>query len=124
MIPNDINRRILELYSGKRNRNIYPNPSSFGVNFAPTIHPHCGEKEVQDPICKGQIYYTFVWEPQREDTIFWQTQYYGTFAEGSTSDYPILNFLSLIDERYTVKLFAEIYASVQVNTLKKKIFFF
>jgi hypothetical protein len=100
MIPVTTNKRILELYSGKRNRNIYPNPSSFEVNFASTMNK-CGEKIIQDPVCKGQIYYTFNWEPQNDKTS-WFTKIYGSFLPGSTQEIPVLNFVYQTDVTLTL----------------------
>jgi hypothetical protein len=87
MIPIDTNNRILELYSSKRNRNLYPNPSSFEVQFAPSMQQtHCGDKVIQDPVCKGAIYYTFDWTPQNEgpSEADWFSVYGGYCLEGST----------------------------------------
>ena len=93
MIPLSTNKRILELYSGRRNRNIYPNPSSFETPFAPTVHQsHCMDKSIIDPICKGQIYYTIDWTPENYDTINWSAFASGSFAVGSIESSPILKF--------------------------------
>lgn len=81
--------RVLELYSIKRNRNIYPLPSSFDVNFAPTIQ---NNKFVQDPICKGPIYYTFGWTPQNEDPVDYVSFSDGYFGVDTTQSSPMLYF--------------------------------
>jgi hypothetical protein len=99
MIPLNTNNRILELYSSKRDRNLYPNPSAFEVNFAPTIQNHCGEKIIHDPVCKGAIYYTFDWTPQVETTSSndYIAIYTGRAQEGSTDAIIILKDESLTD---------------------------
>jgi hypothetical protein len=100
MIPITTNKRILELYSSRRNRNIYPNPSSFEVNFAPTYHAsHCEEKEIKDIVCKGAIYYSLSIPNQ---IIFSNTNYFlntnSFFLEGSTRSNPILYLNELLNE--------------------------
>jgi hypothetical protein len=97
MIPINKNKRVLELYSARRNRNIYPNPSSFEVNFAPTIHKsHCDDEEnPYDPVCKGSIYYTFTWVTQSERPIDGRNfinYVSGRFDIGSTQSKPVLKF--------------------------------
>ena len=97
MNPINTNQRILELYSGRRNRNIYPNPSSFVVPFAPTVHKqHCDEeKTIFDPVCKGAIYYTFSWLPQAEipfDNRQFVNFVSGRFDIGTTQSKPVLKF--------------------------------
>lgn len=100
MNPINTNTRILELYSARRNRNIYPNPSSFIVPFAPTVHrQHCDEEKIVfDPVCKGAIYYTFSWLPQTENPIddIDDRQFInfvsGRFDIGTTQARPVLKF--------------------------------
>ena len=90
------NHRTLELYSSKRNRNIYPNPSSFEVSFAPTDQGgHCRDKSVLDPICKGAIYYSVFRKTQYiTDPFIYLVEVKGIFADGSTIDSPILSFVN------------------------------
>jgi hypothetical protein len=110
MIPIDVNNRILELYSSKRNRNLYPNPSAFEVQFAPSMQQtHCGEKIIQDPVCKGAIYYTFDWTPQNEGPLYadYVSINDGVAQEGSTDSEIILKIvlpsqLPYVDPSYEV----------------------
>lgn len=53
-----LNRRYIELYSGSRNREQFPNPASYDIPFAPTrqILDPC---QAVDPLCTGPIYYTW-----------------------------------------------------------------
>ena len=102
MIPLNTNNRILELYSSKRDRNLYPNPSAFEVNFAPTIQNHCGEKIIHDPVCKGAIYYTFDWSPQNESPSYvdWVALYAGYAQNGSTESILILKLYGITQASY------------------------
>ena len=79
MIQSNQNIRILELDSSKRNRNIYPNPSSFEATLNLNTR-----NNIVDPVCKGGIYYSF--------KIYNRYAKYarGFFAQGSTRANPIL----------------------------------
>jgi hypothetical protein len=103
MIPINTNNRILELYSSKRNRNLYPNPSAFEVQFAPSMQQtHCGEKIIQDPVCKGAIYYTFDWTPQNESPSYvdWVSIYAGFCQPGTTKSDIILELDNITQQQY------------------------
>ena len=52
----------IELYSGNRNRLLYPNPSSYEVPFSSTKQIISGNK-AEDPIINGAVYYTFSFQP-------------------------------------------------------------
>jgi hypothetical protein len=54
--------QYIELYSGSRNRELYPLPSSFNIPFASTQHNQNSLKS-QDPIINGAVYYTFSFQP-------------------------------------------------------------
>jgi hypothetical protein len=99
--PLETNNRTLELYSSRRNRNIYPNPSSFVANFAPTVHPHCGEKIINDPVCSGSIYYTFDWNVQKIDNVNYIPFAIGKFGVESSQANPVLIFKE--DDNYNIR---------------------
>jgi len=78
------NRRYIELYSGNRNRELYPEPASFEVPFESTIQNLTGNR-ARDPIVMGTINYKFITS---------STDYYvaeGTFGPGSSAAAPVLS---------------------------------
>lgn len=79
-------RRIIQLYSGNRNRCLYPLPASFTVPFASVVPSNQNPAQAQDPVCQGAIEYQF--------TLY--GTYYafinGVFREGSTQSNPGLLF--------------------------------
>ena len=52
-------KRILQLYSGNRNRCLYPLPASFTVPFASVLPSIQNPAQAQDPVCQGAIDYQF-----------------------------------------------------------------
>jgi len=101
MLPTESTNRTLEIYSGNRNRRIYPNASSFSIPFAASFQN--GQNiQAQDPICGGGVYYKFTYTPQTLNP----TNPYPTldptkpvvvytsaiYAPGSTRSRPILQF--------------------------------
>ena len=77
-------KHFIELYSGNRNRNQYPEPASFEVPFASVAQPTKG-KNAQDPVNKGGVYYKFIVDAGDNYTSL------GTFGTGSTADAPVLS---------------------------------
>lgn len=77
-------KNFIELYSGNRNRNQYPEPASFEVPFAFTGRPTQG-KNALDPVNKGGVYYKFIVDSGNDYTSI------GTFGTGSTAESPVLN---------------------------------
>lgn len=78
------NRRYIELYSGNRNRELYPEPASFEVPFESTIQNLTGNR-ARDPVVMGTINYKFITS---------STDYYvaeGTFGPGSSASAPVLS---------------------------------
>lgn len=78
------NRRYIELYSGNRNRELYPEPASFEVPFESTIQNLTGNR-ARDPVVMGTINYKFITS---------STDYYvaeGTFGPGSSAAAPVLS---------------------------------
>lgn len=78
------NKRYIELYSGNRNRELYPEPASFEIPFESTLQNLTGNK-ARDPIVMGTINYKFITS---------STDYYvaeGIFGPGSTSSAPVLS---------------------------------
>lgn len=55
-------RKFIELYSGNRNRNLYPITSDFTVPFAASTQ-NITPEEAKDAIVDGAIYYTFTLAP-------------------------------------------------------------
>lgn len=55
--------KFIELYSGNRNRELYPLQSYFEVPFAPTLSLSATPERAQDPVLQGAIYYTFTLYP-------------------------------------------------------------
>ena len=58
--------KYIELYSGNRNRNIYPLPASYEVPFASTFHCKTPNQSY-DAVIDGAIYYKFTLYPQSDD---------------------------------------------------------
>lgn len=71
--------KYIELYSGNRNRNLYPQPASYQVPFSSTLQNITPNKS-QDPVANGAIYYTFTLYPQSDDFAI-----IGKFQDGSTN---------------------------------------
>lgn len=71
--------KYIELYSGNRNRNLYPQPASYQVPFSATQQNITPNKS-QDPVANGAIYYTFTLYPQSDDYAI-----EGKFQDGSTN---------------------------------------
>jgi hypothetical protein len=71
--------KYIELYSGNRNRNIYPLPASYEVPFAATFHCKTPNQSY-DTVTDGAIYYKFTLYPQNEDYAI-----VGTFQSGTTN---------------------------------------
>jgi hypothetical protein len=58
--------KYIELYSGNRNRNLYPEPASYQIPFSSTLQ-NINPGESKDPVVDGAIYYTFTLYPQNDD---------------------------------------------------------
>jgi hypothetical protein len=58
--------KYIELYSGNRNRNIYPLPASYEVPFAATFHCKTPNQSY-DVVADGAVYYKFTLYPQSDD---------------------------------------------------------
>ena len=58
--------KYIELYSGNRNRNIYPLPASYEVPFAATFHCKT-PNQAYDAVTEGAVYYKFTLYPQTND---------------------------------------------------------
>ena len=71
--------KYIELYSGNRNRNLYPLPASYEVPFSSTLQ-NVSPNKSQDPVVNGSIYYTFTLYPQSD-----QYAIKGKFKDGTTS---------------------------------------
>ena len=78
------NRRYIELYSGNRNRQLYPEPASFEIPFESTIQNLTGNR-ARDPIVMGTINYKFI----TSSTDFYVS--IGTFGPGSSAAAPVLS---------------------------------
>lgn len=78
------NIRYIELYSGNRNRQLYPEPASFEVPFESTIQNLTGNR-ARDPVVTGTINYKFI--TSNSDYLVSD----GTFATGSTPSAPVLS---------------------------------
>jgi hypothetical protein len=50
--------KYIEVFSSSRNRNLYPNPSSFDIPFS-SQYQYDSKEQVTDPIINGAIYYKF-----------------------------------------------------------------
>lgn len=102
MITKKSNSRILQIYSGNRNRNLFSSPSSFEIPFSPTLQSQYNgqNKYAEDVVCKGGIYYKFTYTPQTNLTgLYGQVTPSPTivytsaiYAPGSTRSRLILNF--------------------------------
>jgi hypothetical protein len=79
------NKRYIELYSGNRDRELYPLPASFEVPFAPTMQLSSG-KNAKDPVVMGSIYYKFI---VNNGNSFYNAE--GVFAAGSSPSAPVLS---------------------------------
>lgn len=55
--------KYIELYSGNRNRIIYPQPASYEIPFSAVLQ-NVNPLSYQDPVAKGSIYYTFTLYPE------------------------------------------------------------
>jgi hypothetical protein len=105
-------KKFIELYSGNRNRELYPNPAQFQVPFASVAQPTLGET-AEDPIVNGAVYYKFIVDADSYTTG-------GKFAAGSTASAPILDISSPLGE--TVSTLVDYYVGYyirDVTTLKK-----
>ncbi len=71
--------KYIELYSGNRNRNIYPLPASYEVPFAATFHCKTPDQSY-DAVTDGAIYYKFTLYPQNVDYAIT-----GQFQSGTTN---------------------------------------
>lgn len=71
--------KYIELYSGNRNRNLYPLPASYEVPFSATLQ-NVSPNKSQDPVINGSIYYKFTLYPQSD-----QYAITGKFKDGTTS---------------------------------------
>ena len=71
--------KYIELYSGNRNRNIYPSPSSYEVPFAATFHCKTPNQSY-DVVADGAVYYKFTLYPQSNDFAI-----NGFFQPGTTN---------------------------------------
>lgn len=78
------NKRYIELYSGNRNRQQYPEPASFEVPFASTIQNLTGNKAL-DPVCNGGVYYKFI----ASSTAYYNAE--GTFQTGTSASALVLD---------------------------------
>lgn len=58
--------KYIELYSGNRNRIIYPQPASYEIPFAAVLQ-NVNPISYQDPVAKGSIYYTFTLYPEKPE---------------------------------------------------------
>jgi len=74
-------RRYIQLYSGNRNRQDYPNPSTFNVPYSST-HQIKTPLDAEDPVLSGQIYYYFELNPQK---------ILGNFQTGTSQSNPVLD---------------------------------
>lgn len=106
--------RYIELYSGNRNRLLYPNPASFEVPFA-SIQNATTMQSV-DPVCSGGIYYYYTLSSQSYPYI------YGSYKEGSSSSSCSLLF-NYYDIGNTIKNFYNGYfllddASGEIHTIR------
>lgn len=50
--------KYIEVFSSSRNRNLYPNPSSFEIPFS-SQYQYDSKEQVADPVINGSIYYKF-----------------------------------------------------------------
>lgn len=71
--------KYIELYSGNRNRNLYPLPASYEVPFSATLQ-NISPNKSQDPVVNGSIYYTFTLYPQSD-----QYAIKGKFKDGTNA---------------------------------------
>lgn len=101
--------RVIELYSGRRNRLQYPNPASFEVPFAAVQTNAPNPEQSIDPVCNGGIYYTFTLYSQKYPYI------YGTFKEGSNQYQAFLNF-DIYDQGNSFKGFYNGYLLVDTTS--------
>ena len=69
--------KYIEVYSSKRNRNMYPFPASFEIPFSPQLQYETKE-QVIDPIINGAIYYKFALSNNYDFGAF-----EGTFGDGT-----------------------------------------
>ena len=74
-------KRIIQLYSGNRNRCLYPLPASFTVPFAAVVPSNQNPVQAQDPVCQGAIEYQFVLYGTYYSFIS------GVYREGSTQSH-------------------------------------
>jgi len=58
--------KYIELYSGNRNRLLYPETASYQVPFSSTLQ-NINPGESKDPVVDGAIYFTFTLYPQTDD---------------------------------------------------------
>jgi hypothetical protein len=58
-----------------------------------------GDKNTQDPVCKGEIYYTFGWTPQNQDPNNYVTFADGSFIAGTTQSVLVVKFNTLASEQ-------------------------
>lgn len=93
----------IEIYSGNRNRLLYPLQSSFDIPFAAV------NKSVQDPVINGCVYFKFAIEPSQNPQIeiySGQLAYYSDLSSfyiipSTVSNYPLIeNFFT----GYVIKL--------------------
>jgi hypothetical protein len=89
------NRRYIELYSGNRNRELYPEPASFEVPFESTIQNLTGNK-ARDPIVMGTINYKFITASSKYFVSV------GKFGPGSTPSAPVLSLAQTGEKLSTI----------------------
>ena len=71
--------KYIELYSGNRNRNIYPLPASYEVPFAATFHCKTPNQSY-DSVTDGSLYYKFTLYP-----VTGENAIQGIFQPGTTN---------------------------------------
>ena len=77
--------KYIELYSGNRNRIIYPQPASYEIPFSAVLQ-NVSPISYQDPVVKGSVYYTFTLYPRQD-----QYAINGTFQPGT------INYILYLD---------------------------
>lgn len=58
----------IEIYSGNRNRLLYPLQASFDIPFA-SVYNNINSKQAQDPVINGAVYFKFAIEPSQNPQI-------------------------------------------------------
>lgn len=52
-------KRVIQLYSGNRNRCLYPLPASFTVPFSAVLNNQNNPINALDPVCDGAVEFEF-----------------------------------------------------------------